>query len=192
MNHGKREMPRNKKGLTALVALVLVLCCAVGGTVAWLATATNPVKNTFTPSEVGTSITEKVSEKSKDRVTITNTGDISAYIRAAIVVNWLDKDGNVCAATPEGAQYTLKAPHENGWLKIGDYYYYTTPVAAGGGTSSLLTATETYAPDGYHLQVTVLAEAIQADGKSGEQFAVETVWPVMVDRTNKTLSAKNS
>ena len=194
MKHGKREMPRehrNHKGLTALVALVLTLCCAVGGTVAWLTTSTNPVKNTFTPSEVGTSITEQVSEKSMDRVTITNTGDIPAYIRAAIVVNWLDKDGNVCAATPEDAQYTLTAPHEDGWLKIGDYYYYTKPVAAGRETSSLLTATEISAPDGYHLQVTILAEAIQADGKSGEQYAVETVWPVKVDPTDKSLSKKN-
>ena len=29
---GKREMNSNKKGMTALMALVLILCCTVGGT----------------------------------------------------------------------------------------------------------------------------------------------------------------
>ena len=194
MMHGKREMPRehrSHKGLTALIALALILCCTIGGTVAWLATSTDPVINTFTPTSVGTDIDEKIFGKSKESVIIKNTGDVSAYIRAAVIVNWVDDEGKVYVSVPAEAQYELEIQKSNGWFQVGDYYYYKDPVPKGGSAKNLLTATEKEnAPAGYHLQVTILAEAIQADGQSSGTPAVETVWPVKVN-SDKTLIAKS-
>lgn len=47
-----------KKAWVSLVAVVLVLCCAVGGTLAWLTAKTNPVKNTFTVGDINIELTE--------------------------------------------------------------------------------------------------------------------------------------
>lgn len=41
-----------KKSFALLLALVLVVGCAVGGTLAWLTATTNPVTNTFTASDI--------------------------------------------------------------------------------------------------------------------------------------------
>ena len=162
-----------RKGLITVAALVLLLCAAVGGTLAWLTTQTDPVVNTFTPATVRADITEGVQGKTKESVIITNTGDIPAYIRAAVVINWVDDDGNVCASVPDEATYTLSV--QSGWVEGGNYYYYTQPVAANGSAPNLLTATEgDTVPTGYHLQVTILAEAIQ----STPDTAIEEAWGV--------------
>ena len=47
-----------KKAWVSLVAVVLVLCCAVGGTLAWLTDKTGEVKNTFAPSGINITLTE--------------------------------------------------------------------------------------------------------------------------------------
>lgn len=47
-----------KKGWLSVVALVLVLCCAVGGTLAWLTDKTDPVTNTFTVGDIDIDLTE--------------------------------------------------------------------------------------------------------------------------------------
>lgn len=169
MKKGKRELPRSKKGLTALVALVLIFCCAVGGTAAWLATATDPVTNTFTPSHVTTEVHEGVFiGEAKKNVTVKNTSDIAAYIRAAIIINWANEDGNVYGKAVTADDYDISI-NETDWKKGNDgFYYYNSIVAANGGMTPnlILSCTEKdgKAPDGYHLQVTILADGIQADG----------------------------
>lgn len=47
-----------KKTLTLLVALVLVVGCIVGGTLAWLTAKSDPVVNTFTTSDIDITLTE--------------------------------------------------------------------------------------------------------------------------------------
>lgn len=47
-----------KKKVLSIVAVVLVLCCAVGGTLAWLTDKTGEVKNTFSPSDINITLTE--------------------------------------------------------------------------------------------------------------------------------------
>lgn len=41
-----------KKKVLSIVAVVLVLCCAIGGTLAWLTDKTDEVTNTFAPSNI--------------------------------------------------------------------------------------------------------------------------------------------
>ena len=47
-----------KKLTMVLVAIILVLCCTIGGTLAWLVDTTNPVTNTFTVGKVEITLTE--------------------------------------------------------------------------------------------------------------------------------------
>lgn len=47
-----------KKTLAIALAVVLVLCCAVGGTLAWLSDKTDPVTNTFTAGDINIDLTE--------------------------------------------------------------------------------------------------------------------------------------
>ena len=54
--NGKRVMKTKKP--VALVALLVLLCCTVAGTLAYLVTNTDPVTNTFTPASVSTEVNE--------------------------------------------------------------------------------------------------------------------------------------
>ncbi len=47
-----------KKSVAILLALVLVLSCAVGSTIAWLTDSTGEVKNTFSPSDINITLEE--------------------------------------------------------------------------------------------------------------------------------------
>ena len=61
---------RKKKGVStkvflSLLALVLVVGCAVGGTIAWLTAKTDPVVNTFTYGKIKIELTETKPENKK-------------------------------------------------------------------------------------------------------------------------------
>ena len=47
-----------RKAIVAVVALVLVLCCAMGGALAWLVDSTTEVKNTFTYGDINIGLSE--------------------------------------------------------------------------------------------------------------------------------------
>lgn len=51
-------MTMRKKLLILIACLSLILCTLVGGTIAWLTAQTNPVTNTFTPSDITVTLTE--------------------------------------------------------------------------------------------------------------------------------------
>lgn len=58
MSKGKYAKSVNYKPLALLLAMSLLVGCAIGGTVAWLADKTEPVKNTFTTSNVDIELAE--------------------------------------------------------------------------------------------------------------------------------------
>jgi len=97
-------------------------------------------------------------------VYIQNTGSAKAYIRAAIVGNWY-KDGEIVAPwkVSEGTFVGLAG---NDWTLVDGFYYYDTAVEAGGSTSYLFTSyTPPTAPVAdAHLELTILCQAIQAEG----------------------------
>lgn len=201
MKYGKREMRRNynRKGLTALVAAVLLFCCTVGGTLAWLATSTGDVVNTFTPANITTEVEEKLEGGTKKDVYVQNgSTSIDAYIRAVIVVNWVENaTGNIYGKAPKAeTDYTLTLGSK--WLeKTADgqtYYYYPDVVKAGGQTTDLIESIAPVvdnAPAGCHLEVTILTEAIQADGKNSDGTpAVELAWTDVEVNTDGTLRVK--
>lgn len=159
----------------AALALALVLTLSVGGTIAYLATNTTAITNTFTPSEVACEIVEPGwddGDTAKAGVYIKNTGEANAHIRATIVATWQDEDGKVLAAAPvEGNDYTLKI-NTNGWTRKGDYYYCVATGNPDTQTAVLIEeCTVTGTQDGYFLCVEVLAQAIQAEPDSAEASA---------------------
>ena len=183
--NGKRVMKTKKP--VALVAILVLLCCAVAGTVAYLVTSTDPVTNTFTPASVTTQVEETFDGTTKSNVRIQNTGNIDAYIRAAIIVNWADKQGNISATPVNDSDYEMTLG--SGWVKIGDYYYCKTTTVHGASTAPLIISCaktpSAAVPDGYDLQVTILADGIQADGvASNGKTPMQDAWGVTPGQLN--------
>ena len=161
---------RTAKSSALIIALALILVLAVGGTVAYIFTQTDPVINTFTPTEAKITVNEQTNDNQKTSITVKNisTG-VPVYIRVALVANMIDEAGNVT-----GADVPTFTPGEN-WRKGSDgYYYYTQPVPVGGSTGNLLEKAMTLDEN---MQVVVLADAIQAEPTT----AVTQAWGVTVD-----------
>lgn len=155
---------------TALIlSLCLIFALAVGTTFALLKANTEPVTNTFTAAKSGTDIVEKLDGNQKKSIVVQNTGTAVSYVRVKLVMNWVDESGNV-SAEPVNITPSITAD----WFEQDGIYYYKMPVAAKGETTNLLKTpiTQPNAPAGYHLEVTVLAESIQA----APSAAVEGAW----------------
>ena len=161
---------------TALIlSLCLIFALAVGTTFALLKASTAPVENTFTAAKSDIKIDEDVTGGQKKSIIVKNTGTAVSYVRVKLVMNWVDESGNV-SATPVG----ITVDYDNTkWFEQDGIYYYKMPVAAEGETTNLLKTpiTQDAAPEGYHLEVTVLAESIQA----APSTAVQQSWGVGVD-----------
>lgn len=159
---------------TALIlSLCLIFALAVGTTFALLKASTAPVENTFTAAKSGTDIVEELDGNQKKSIVVKNTGTAVSYVRVKLVMNWVDADNNVSAAP---VNITPKIT-DNWFLGSDGNYYYKMPVAAKGETTNLLQADSPITepadkPAGCHLEVTVLAESIQA----APSKAVEGAW----------------
>ena len=181
-------MKNMKKMLVLLTALIVVLCAAVGGTVAYLATSTGSVTNTFTPTSVSTDIDEKFEDNVKKDVKVKNTNEVDVYIRAAVVITWQNGEGTVLGQAPiAGTDYDITWTMDQ-WIgpENDGYYYYTKSVSKDNTTGVLFTDCTPLkaAPvDGYTLHVEIISEAIQAEPTS----AVEGAWGVTV-ASNGTIS----
>lgn len=157
-----------------ILSLCLIFALAVGTTFALLKANTDPVTNTFTAAKSKITIEEKTDNGSKSEIYVKNEGTATSYVRVKLVCNWVDKDGNV-SATPVPAPTITNSD----WFEKDGIYYYKMPVALNGETSNLLKdhpITQGEAPEGCHLEVTVLAESIQA----APSTAVEGAWAVTV------------
>lgn len=58
MKHGENRRSVSSKAFVVMLALVLALGCAVGGTIAWLTANTDPVVNTFTYGNINIELNE--------------------------------------------------------------------------------------------------------------------------------------
>ena len=188
----------NKKFIV-VTALALLLFVTVGSTLAYIFTKTEPVENKFDPSKVPCAVVENgndpvssgnVPVSSKTNVQIKNTGDTDAYIRVAVVVNWMSADGTRVWATKPvkstdgtDGDYTIRYAENTGWEKGSDgYWYYTKSVPPTDGsnlTGILISEAKVLknAPqEGYYLSIEIVASAIQAKPTS----VVTSQWGVTV------------
>lgn len=179
----QRSSARRRR-TAGLLALALVGALAVGGTFAWLTSTSETVINTFTPAEVTTNIDETFNGNLKKNVFIENKNNVPVYVRAQVIVNWVDSAGSIVASVPDGYKYTMTPDLEkqgvpSDWLKGSDgFWYYSKALKAADDasvqlvekkTSNLLDSVEVSYPKGvaaeaaaYHLSVEILSEAIQA------------------------------
>lgn len=182
-----KQLRRPKRLATLLVSLLLVLGVAVGGTVAFLSTRTDSKENTFTPSKVTCEVTETFNNNVKSQVAVQNTGDTTAFIRAAINVTWMSNkdaaDQTVSSKVPvKNTDYSIKLADNTNWIQGADgYYYYKLPVGPQGSTGVLIEECKLQnnasVPDGYHLSVEIVASAIQ----SAPETVVQSMWHVTVE-----------
>lgn len=176
-NNSQRQRSGMRRGIATVLSLLIILTVSVGGTLAYLITHTNPVRNQFTPSYVACQVTEDFDGKTKSNVNVTNTGDTEAYIRVKLVTYRVNTDGQHIGGTAEIPTFT---PGTN-WVKDGEYYYYTKPVAPGAkpeteliGTTGIALKSAYNDADGGKQVIEVMAEAIQ----SGPAEAVVSSWGV--------------
>lgn len=171
----------NSKAILVLVSVVLICAAAIGGTIAYLSMNTENVVNAFEPAHVTSQVVEDpFNNVTKTNAKIKNTGDVSAYIRAAIVVTWMDSQGNVLHYAPGTADYSMTL-NETHWTEGTDgYYYYKSPVAPDGVTEPLITsATANYKNGDYFVSIEILSSAIQSEGKNSDgKTPVELAWGV--------------
>lgn len=177
----RRRRTHKKKASLLLTSLILLLTLIVGGTVSFLVASSGQVQNTFTPSKVACRVDEdSFGGSTKTNVKVTNTGDTTAYIRAAIVVTWKDAQGNVYPKTPTlGTDYTMTL-NTSDWFQKDGFYYYKSPVAKDNSTGVLITScspVEGKTPEGYGLNVEILGSAIQ----SVPTNVVTSIWSVTLD-----------
>lgn len=170
----KKHKNNTKKKSILTVSIILLLLLSVGGTLAFLTNDAGPVINDFSPSKVTTSIDETFNNNTKTDVSIKNTGDTTAYIRAAVVITWQDADGNVYPAIPvEESDYTIEYNlSEDGWVESSDgFYYWTNSVKSfeedetNCNTDVLIESclpVEGTAPEGYSLCVEIIGSGIQS------------------------------
>jgi hypothetical protein len=173
----QKQKTGGRIGILAAAAAILVGAVALVGLVyAALRDTTSAVINNLEPVVVTCDVNETFDGQTKSDVSITNTGEIPAFIRAKVVINWTDADGYetwFTGSSDYGYSVTLASPlnwtNENGSSVINDgYWYYNGIVQPGDKTDDLIASiTENLsaaaaADPQYHLKVTVLAEALQA------------------------------
>lgn len=159
-----------------ILSLCLIFALAVGTTVALLVAHTNAVTNTFTAAKSKITIEEKTDNGIKSEIYVKNEGTATSYVRVKLVMNWVDGNGKVVSG---GSLPNVTFNSDNSWfLGSDDIYYYKTPVGPKDLTANLLKdpiEQPEGAPEGCHLEVTVLAESIQAAPDS----AVTEAWKVV-------------
>lgn len=179
-----RERKFHKKIPLASWLLILVALGSLGtGTVtAYLSYATKPVTNTFQAAQaVDPTVNETFNNKEKTNVSV-NVGNTSysVYVRAAVIVTWKDSDGDVLGKVPEkGTDYEITFDETNWFFKDG-FWYHREAVNSQGNTADLITSCKmkegATAPEGYTLNVEILAQTIQALGwTDGDDSVTPTV-----------------
>ena len=87
-NHANRRSV-SSKAFAAVLALVLVLGCALGGTVAWLVAESGPVTNTFTYGDINIALTETTGEDYKIIPGVNIAKDPKVMVKADSEACWL-------------------------------------------------------------------------------------------------------
>lgn len=177
---------------TALIlSLCLIFALAVGTTFALLKANTAPVTNTFKAATSGTHVDVEDSGNEKTGVFVTNEGTATSYVRVKLVMNWVsDDDSKTISATP----VNITVDYDNTkWFEQDGIYYYKMPVGPNMTTDNLLQKDKhitepTGKPEGCHLEVTVLAESIQA----APSTAVEGAWTAVKVGPDSCLTLKDT
>lgn len=176
MHHGKYEarakaapkrIRRRKlnKYFLVTISLVLLLGIAGGATLAYLSAEKKTVTNTFTPGFADCTVGTDYK--------VTNTGNVKAYIRAAVVPNWEDTQNNIVYVSDSDPDNKVTINTAD-WTLSGGYYYYKESITPGAATSAIVSSATN--DSNYKLRIDIVAEAIQADGMNAS--SAEQAWAI--------------
>ncbi len=172
-----------KKKVISIVAVVLVLCCAIGGTLAWLADKTDSVVNTFTVGDINIDLDESKNLDLKMVPGKTITKDPFVKVEANSEACWLFVKVEKSTNFDDFMTYTIA----DGWTALpgvdGVYYRQvaattaavTFPVLAGNTVTVKNDVTKTMLNDltaATYPTLTFTAYAVQSDGITD----VATAW----------------
>ena len=118
-----------KKVWLCTAAIALVLCCAVGGTLAWLSDKTAPVTNTFTVGDINITLTESDNLDLKMVPGKTITKDPQVTVKAGSEACWLFVKVDKSANFDTFMTYAIA----DGWTAlpgVAGVYYREVPAAA--------------------------------------------------------------
>jgi hypothetical protein len=177
MTHSKIKTLRKPAILLSVIAALTLL--AVGVTAAYVAFKTELLSNEFEPAEVACQVEEQFVDGIKSDVKVRNVGNATAYIRVALVVNFVnDNNGTILPKAPvEGQDYSMELSATN-WIKGADgYYYYTKPVSIDAVTTTLISEVRSLnSTNGTSVSFKILASAVQSDPTK----AVDQAWGIKV------------
>ena len=179
-------MKRMNKRTLVMVSILglMALAIALPLTLGFLTSTPGALENQFSKPYVPPVIVEEFDGATKSAIRFKNNGNVSAYIRAALVIQAKTKVGEeILAYHPvSGTDFTL-SPLGSDWFKKGDYYYYKYPVAPDNSTQvmfsqikALKMPIKTVRGIDYYLNVDVAVQSIQ----SLPAAAVQQAWPVTV------------
>ena len=152
---------RKKKGVStkvflSLLALVLVVGCAVGGTIAWLTATTEPVVNTFTYGKIKIDLAETTGTEYKIIPGVNISKDPKVTVKADSEACWL-----FLKVAEEGTFVANKVTYSiaEGWTKgdgtdIPENVYYRSVSASDGNQDFYVLAGDTT----YHNGVVTVSE----------------------------------
>lgn len=122
-----------KKMWISVVAIALVLCCAVGGTLAWLSDKTDPVENTFTVGDINITLTESAGLDLKMVPGNTITKDPKVTVKSGSEASWLFVKVEKSANFDSFMTYEMA----DGWTALtgADGVYYREVAASEADTS---------------------------------------------------------
>lgn len=124
MKHvANRRRSVSSRAFIALLALVLVIGCVAGGTVAWLVAKTEPVVNTFTYGNIDITLTEEAGGTEKQFKIIPGTDivkDPKVTVTAGSEACWLfvkvGEVGAITTITTDPVHYAI----DTGWTQLKD------------------------------------------------------------------------
>ena len=179
MRNGKQVIRRRRiSALMGILLTVVIIGTSIGGVTAYLSGTSQPVTNDMQIAN------EPALGVNTDNSIVVNHYyfGYAVFLRAAVVVNWENTaTHNLVAEVPvEGTDYNLSVDGTQ-WFRHADgFYYYKGIIQENKVTSPVVTLTPLREKDGYQLTVKVIAQTIQAVGKTddGTKDAVEAAWGI--------------
>lgn len=110
---------------------------------------------------VSIKINETFENNVKSDIKALNDGKLKVYVRAAVVANWCNAAGKI-AFPWKGS---LELATDSKWVLLDGFYYYKSPLAKNGLSDKLFIndIQPVDAPDGTHLEVKVVMQAVECD-----------------------------
>lgn len=191
MKHAaNRRRGVSTRAFVALLALVLVIGCVAGGTVAWLVAKTDPVVNTFTYGDIKIELAETTGPNYKIVPGVDISKDPKVTVKANSEACWL-----FVKVEEEGTFVTGKVTYSiaTGWTQ-GDgtkipanvYYRDVSAEDAKNGVSYYVLAGDTTYPNGV---ITVSADLTKENIPSANPTLTFTAYAVQKDGIDTAAAA---